>query len=592
MRQNSHLDSQLTVDPSFHSPNNVPYGFYGYDATKLCHDSSNLGRFNPQEFKTLPVANCQPVEKYSASVPIDHSMPGFSFLPNGVQFPVMSDQQQLILEAQARLPYLHSQQVNQHQWSNMEEANYFNTYQRYLRLQQLQNQQLESQHLVQGNGNLQNRLLSRNLRQTQFERHISNQHEQFNQEQFWNNYAMTRGSNQLTSTFSTFDLMKVLDRFGKQSYPEKILTRSNGLEILNALKFGSMGSNGHFLRNYSDNTSFKSAALKPLPQRYTSLDEIAGRIYLVAKDQLGCRFLQKKFSEGTRKEIEMIFVEIIDHVVELMTDPFGNYLIQKLLEVCDEDQHMQVLRSITRKPGELVRISCDMHGTRAVQKVIETLNTQEQFFLVVSSLKQNVVTLMKNMNGNHVAQRCLQYLMPDYSEFLFEAATVNCVELATDRHGCCVLQKCLSHSDDEHKRRLIYEISSNALLLSEDPFGNYVVQYVFELQLSWATSNILNQFEGNYGNLSTQKHSSNVVEKSLNFASEECRNHIIQELIDDPRFEQIMQDPYGNYVIQAALKHSKGTIHGLLVDAIKPYGSVLRTSPFGKKVLSSPGLKK
>lgn len=56
-------------------------------------------------------------------------------------------------------------------------------------------------------------------------------------------------------------------------------------------------------------------------------------------------------------------------------------------------------------------------------------------------------------------------------QFLFEAATANCVELATDRHGCCVLQKCLSHSDGEQRRRLVCEITSNSLILSQDPFG-------------------------------------------------------------------------------------------------------------------------
>lgn len=54
--------------------------------------------------------------------------------------------------------------------------------------------------------------------------------------------------------------------------------------------------------------------------------------------------------------------------------------------------------------------------TRAVQKVIETLKTPEQFSMIVSSLKPGIVTLMKNVNGNHVAQRCLQKLVPAYSE--------------------------------------------------------------------------------------------------------------------------------------------------------------------------------
>ncbi|KAK6936978.1 Pumilio RNA-binding repeat [Dillenia turbinata] len=329
----------------------------------------------------------------------------------------------------------------------------------------------------------------------------------------------------------------------------------------------------------------KHDTFRPQLHKFSSIDEVVGRIYCLAKDQHGCRFLQRKFTEGTAGDIENIFLEIIDRVVELMTDPFGNYLVQKLLEVCDENQLMQILHAVTRRAGVLVRISCDMHGTRAVQKIIETLNTPEHFSLLMNSLKPGVVTLIKNMNGNHVAQCCLQYLMPEYREFLFEAATSHCVELATDRHGCCVLQKCLTHSDGEPRHHLICEVSSNALILSQDPFGNYVVQFVFELGLPWATNDVLDELEGNFADLSMQKYSSNVVEKCLKYAGEERRPRIIQELISNPRLDQIMQDPYGNYVIQAALSDSEGALHDVLVEAIKPHVSALRTSPYGKKVL-------
>ncbi|CAI9268609.1 unnamed protein product [Lactuca saligna] len=367
-----------------------------------------------------------------------------------------------------------------------------------------------------------------------------------------------------------------LNRFmthANQKGPEKILTRSRGLNPLGSLKFGS------FEREDPVSNIMKS-------------DDFGERIYCMAKDQQGCRSLQKKFSEGTREDLENIFREVIVHVVELMTDPFGNYLVQKLLEVCDKHQHMQILRVITRKPGDLVRISCDMHGTRAVQKVVETLKTREQCSMVVSALKPGIIGLMKNMNGNHVAQRFLQYLKPEFNEFLFEAATMKCIELATDRHGCCVLQKCLSHSDGEPRRRIVREITSNALILSQDPYGNYVVQYVFELQVPWATSAILDQLEGNYGDLAMQKYSSNVVEKCLKYAREERRICIVNELMGNPRLDQIMQDPYGNYVIQAALRSSKGALREALIEAIKPHVPALRTSPYGKKVLSSNGLKK
>ncbi|XP_039130111.1 pumilio homolog 12-like isoform X2 [Dioscorea cayenensis subsp. rotundata] len=326
---------------------------------------------------------------------------------------------------------------------------------------------------------------------------------------------------------------------------------------------------------------------KLLQMKYNSVDDIVGKVYSMAKDQIGCRFLQKKFTEGAPEDIEKIFDEIKSHIVELMTDPFGNYLVQKLLEVCNEDQRMCILCTVTRKMGELFRISCDMHGTRAVQRVIETVQTAEQYSMIVSSLKPFVVALIKNVNGNHVAQRCLQHFPVEYSEFVIGAAIAHCVELATDRQGCCVLQKCLHHSDGDQKNRLMAEIAANSLALSQDQYGNYVVQFMLDQEVPWVTSNILYQLEGSYADLSMQKCSSNVVEKCVRLAGEEMRIRIIQELMCSPLLPHILQDPFGNYVIQTVLKECKGALRAAVMEAIRPHFTELRSSPFGKKVLST-----
>ncbi|RID41092.1 hypothetical protein BRARA_J01079 [Brassica rapa] len=384
----------------------------------------------------------------------------------------------------------------------------------------------------------------------------------------------------------------------KMYYPEKLLVRSPlGVNIAKVIKYG-LGEedsqnrrlrlqNHHQLDEEADlSTSLNSLTLHP--PKYYSLAEARGKFYYMAKDQHGCRFLQRKFAEGDGNDIETIFNEIIDYISELMVDPFANYLVQKLLEVCNDDQRMQIVCSIARKPGLIIKISCDMHGTRVVQKIVETVKRQEEISIIISALRHGgIVTLMKNVNGNHVVQRCLQYLLPHCKKFLFGAAMTHCVELATDRHGCCVLQKCIGYFEGEQKDRLVSKVASNALLLSQDPFGNYALQYVFELHLEWAVNEILEQLEGNYTELSMQKCSSNVVEKCLTLADDKHQARIIRELVTDGRLDQVMLDPYGNYVIQAALKQSKGTLHGILVEAIKVYVSSLRTNPYGKKVLSA-----
>ncbi|KAK8659334.1 hypothetical protein V6N13_029539 [Hibiscus sabdariffa] len=110
-----------------------------------------------------------------------------------------------------------------------------------------------------------------------------------------------------------------------------------------------------------------------LSTKCNSLTEACGFIYLIAKDQHGCRFLQKLFDEGILEDVKLIFKEIYDHVVELMMNPFKNYLMQKMLEVCNEEQRLQILLVSTKEPMQLVRIFLNTHGTRVMQKLIETL---------------------------------------------------------------------------------------------------------------------------------------------------------------------------------------------------------------------------
>ncbi|KAL2342106.1 hypothetical protein Fmac_010046 [Flemingia macrophylla] len=348
----------------------------------------------------------------------------------------------------------------------------------------------------------------------------------------------------------------------------------------------------HQVAGYENPRSSMNGCSFPLLPKYNSLVEAEGSIYLIAKDQHGCRFLQRMFDEGTREDVQVIFNEIIDHVVELMINPFGNYLMQKLLDVCDEEQRMQIILLVTQEPGQLVRISLNTHGTRVVQKLIETLKTRQQISLVVSALEPGFLALIKDLNGNHVVQHCLQCLRNEDNKFIFVAAAKYCVDIATHQHGCCVLQRCIGHSSGEYREELVAEISNNALLLAQDQYGNYVVQFILDLRIPSATATLSSQFLGKYVYLSMQKFSSHVVEKCLALFNNENRSRVIHELLSTPHFEQLLQDPHANYVVQSALRHSEGHVHNLLVEAIEAHKAISRNSPYSKKIFSQKLLRK
>lgn len=85
---------------------------------------------------------------------------------------------------------------------------------------------------------------------------------------------------------------------------------------------------------------------------------------------------------------------------------------------------------------------------------------------------------------------------------------------------------------------------------------NYVVQYIIELKIPFASAKLFSQFKGNFVQLSKQKFSSHVVEKCLAHF-EEHRPRIIRELLSESHFDQLLQDRFANYVIQCALAVTK-----------------------------------
>lgn len=51
---------------------------------------------------------------------------------------------------------------------------------------------------------------------------------------------------------------------------------------------------------------------------------------IISADQYGSRFIQQKLETATTEEKNMVYQEIIPQALTLMTDVFGNYVIQKV----------------------------------------------------------------------------------------------------------------------------------------------------------------------------------------------------------------------------------------------------------------------
>jgi hypothetical protein len=316
------------------------------------------------------------------------------------------------------------------------------------------------------------------------------------------------------------------------------------------------------------------------------LEDVSGNIYALAKDQHGCRFLQKQLENRIPDQVHLIYLQTVGHVVELMTDPFGNYLVQKLLEYCNDDDRTKLIRGAS---DYMVQVALNQHGTRALQKMIEFVSNDEHVSIITEALRYQVVDLIQDLNGNHVIQKCLYKLSPKDAQFIFDAVGTHCIDVGTHRHGCCVLQRCIDHASGDQKIWLIGQITENALRLVTDPFGNYVVQYIIDLNEPTFTEPLVGMFGGQIGRLSRHKFSSNVIEKCLRCASDGGRDAMVNELLVPHEMERLLRDNFGNYVVQTALEHSTYQMKHKLVEAIRPVLPTIRSTPYGRRLQAKIG---
>ena len=153
----------------------------------------------------------------------------------------------------------------------------------------------------------------------------------------------------------------------------------------------------------------------------------------MARDQSGCRLLQKKIEEGDPETITAIYNSILPNFVDLMNNPFGNYLCQKITDSCGKDQLKAIIKIIEK---EVVDICRNSHGTRAVQKIVECAHDRELIDLIIDLLKDHVRVLVEDINGNHAIQKILFTFKAPDNEFIFETMIGKCKEIACHKHGC------------------------------------------------------------------------------------------------------------------------------------------------------------
>ena len=240
-------------------------------------------------------------------------------------------------------------------------------------------------------------------------------------------------------------------------------------------------------------------------------------------------------------------------------------------------------------------IALDAHGTRALQKLVECTDTEEETQILVASLQPSILSLSRDFKSNHVVQKMLENFSNKDTQFIYDAACDDIIKISNHRNGCCVVQRCLDFGNTEQLDALCGKIVEKSFELTMNPYGNYVIQYILTKEKDQATPDfkytkkIVDVLKFNAIDLSLNKFGSNVVESILRTPA--VSDVMITKILnsnDESGLLKLLHDSYGNYVLQTALdivKDSNASLFSLLSDSLKPLlVGQIRNTPHGRRI--------
>ena len=328
--------------------------------------------------------------------------------------------------------------------------------------------------------------------------------------------------------------------------------------------------------------SKKSKRLDPSEYINIPLSTLSNNFFELGKDQGACRYLQKLLDENPKEVIHYFYYPLLQNILKLINDPFGNYLLQKMFKPMSQDQIKEIINILS---PNIYEIGCNSHGTRVLQALIEKLSNKSLKDYYLNIITPFIIPLLKDLNGTHIVQKFAE-MYPEYNNFINGIIIENCSILATHRHGCCVIQKYLEILDKEFKIKLIDNLILNCLILITDQFGNYVIQNILLMNNMEYGNKIVEKMTNNIIYYSKHKYSSNVVEKTFEHCNGVVKKNLINIFLKKENLNDLILDEHGNYIIQKVITISDKDRKFYILNYINSISDKLKNVHFGEKLLT------
>ncbi|KAK6534279.1 hypothetical protein TWF281_005608 [Arthrobotrys megalospora] len=313
---------------------------------------------------------------------------------------------------------------------------------------------------------------------------------------------------------------------------------------------------------------------------------------VMQNDQGASVFLQHKLKDFDHPEHKIEIINaIVDKAFPLMTNRFGNFLVQRCFEY-GEPYHVEAMMKLIK--GRVVQLSMDAFGCHVIQRALDTV--PEPFkVMVIQELLHRIPETVMHRYACHVWQKLFEVRWvgnpPQIMKFMNEALAGMWPEIAMGETGSLVVQNIFENCLEEDKRPCVNEVLANLDMIARGQFGNWCIQHICEHGAPRDQSLALDMVLHNAVEYSMDQYASKVVEKCLKSSVtsgflDRYLERVCEGRPDRPRLPiiDIASDQYGNYLIQLILGTAPMQQREFVAGHIRKHMVSLRGSKFGSRV--------
>jgi pumilio RNA-binding family len=213
----------------------------------------------------------------------------------------------------------------------------------------------------------------------------------------------------------------------------------------------------------------------------TIFESMKGKVIDLSFNTYGCRVVQKVL-ESKLKDDD-ILAELKQNVLKCIEDQNGNHVIQKCFETIKTEKLRFIIDEVI---GSINELAFHPYGCRVIQRILE-YSSAEETAPILKNLMGSIIPLCECQYGNYIMQHLLEKGPEPEKEVLYEAIRKNFIKLSQNKFASNVTEKSVTFGSMEFRRQVLIVLMGKMqdetcalFTLMNHPFGNYVVQRLFE----------------------------------------------------------------------------------------------------------------